>query len=487
MDRPLLSIVIPTRNRLLELSATLQNLTFLLSDNLAVEILVSDNSDTALSSELFDARVQIIRPDEVLQTAEENLFFALTKARGIYIWPLGDDDVVLSSGLKRIIEECESGRLDAFTMNTRNVTHDYRPMGWSRVLCFSEEVQMPYHQFLERIGYWSIPAGISLTVFKAELISEKSLSLVMNLKSKIYSHVTLYGLIFNQKKFAFLNVDIVEYRTNLYDVSHSTTNHWTSYTSKLKVHDRFFWLNGFLEHLILLEKNGAINSTYLSRALDIGHFNHRLPLLEHMFSMFVDQVLLDTQSQSKIPISNFEIKEILDYFQTKEPSYIGYYEEIRLILFGSQDLKTKIEKLTQIRENWSIERASYPYRRFYAARIYGHFIYETPLGWMALPPAAAGSHHGTPGIRNLGDMLLGIDFPNVIGIETAQSKEELMVKIREIQMTSETLEKMSGFQLIPSQYKMNELQKRQKSLLRRVWDVLPLRMKIYLRESIYGK
>jgi hypothetical protein len=487
MERPLLSIVIPTRNRLLELSATLQNLTLLLADYPTVEILVSDNSDIALSSEFDHPRIRFIRPKVVLQTAEENLFFALRQARGVYVWPLGDDDVVLSSGLKRLIEECESGRLDAFTMNTRNVTHDYRPMGWSRVQCFHEEIQIPYQEFLERIGYWSIPAGISLTVFKGDLISEKSLSLVMNLKSKIYSHVTFYGLIFNRKKFAFLNVDIVEYRTNLYDVSHSTTDHWTSNTSRLKVHDRYFWLNGFLDHLILLEENNAINSDYLSRAIDIGHFNHRLPLLEHMFGMFVDQILFDVQNLSKIPISDIEVKEILQYFQRKEPSYIGYYQEIRLILFGDKDLEAKIESLMEIREKWNIERTSYPYRRFYRSRQHGFFIFETPLGWLALPPKGSGLNNGVPGIQNLGDMLLGIDFPNVNGIETGTSKEELFEKIRANQMSRESLQEMSGFQLIPIHYKTNELQKEPTNLVRRIWNNLPLRLKIFLRKSMYGR
>jgi hypothetical protein len=238
---------------------------------------------------------------------------------------------------------------------------------------------------------------------------------------------------------------------------------------------------------MLLEKNNAINSTYLSRALDIGHFNHRLPLLEHMFSMFIDQVLLDVQCQSKIPISSVEVKELLDYFQNKEPSYIGYYEDLRSILFGYQDVKTKVERLEQIREKWNIDRESYPFRRFYAARLYGHFVYETPLGWLALPSSDSEPNHGTPGIRNLGDMLLGVDFPNVTGIETGRTKEDLIVKIREIKMTNQALEKMSGFQFIPSLYKMNELKKRRRSFLWRIWKVLPLRLKIYLRESIYGR
>ena len=487
VQRPLLTILIPTRNRLEQLNALLLNLLVALRNFESVEIVVSDNSDLRPEDIHRDPKIRVIRPDQVQETAEENLFFGINHANGTYIWPLGDDDVVLPSGVQKLISECEIGRFDAFTMNTRNVTHDYQSMGWSRVMCFQEIVALPYKEFLERIGYWSIPAGISLTIFKKELISEELLISVKNLESKIYSHVTFYASILKDKEFAFINVDIVEYRTNLYDVSHESTSHWKTYSSKKNLHDRYFWLNGFVNHLKYLEDLNAIGPDFLRRCLDIGHFNHRLPLLEHMISMFIDQLLLDLHNKSVIPISTHEAIELLDYFQQKEPSLIGYYSDIRSIHSSSVSAGERIQTLENLKEKWNRERAIYPYRRFYFGRVYGHLIYDTPLGWLALPQKTSSTTNGVPSIDALEQMMLGIDFPPVVEIHSALTKDDLFTKIKETVLKEETLSDTLKIQLAPAKFKSNNKSDVPTNTLKRIWSLLPLRLKIYVRNSIYGR
>jgi hypothetical protein len=487
VPKPILTILIPTRNRPLQLNATLLNLTRSLANLSAVEILVCDNSDSGLNEIYSDPRIRVVRPIEVLDTAEENLFFGIPHAEGTYIWPLGDDDVVLRSGLEKLLSECEIGRFDAFTMNTRNVTNEYQSMGWSRVICFEERLVLPYEQFLERVGYWSIPAGISLTVFKAELISEKSIDLVQNLRSRIYSHVTLLALVLKGKDFAFINTDLVEYRTNLHDTSHQTTDHWTSYSSKKNLNDRFFWLNGFIEHLKFLEENKAINPNYLSMALDIGHFNHRLPLLEHMLGMFIDQILIDIREDSIIPLSYDEASELLDYFEEKAPTLIGYFQFIRYNLSNKSSLRKKIQEMEELKSKWERERASYPFRRFYDGRIYGYFIYDTPLGWLALPQRSQGIVNGVPAVENLEGMLLGIDFPHVEGTFTGDTKEDLLMKVKENVLERVSLPELIKFQLVPVKAQMGNNLSNSQNLLKIIWSRLPLRLKIYLRNSILGR
>lgn len=196
MTKVLLSIVIPTRNRNMELCATLNNIIHIIGGSTGVEIIVSDNSDLPVTNLPKYPQLKVIRPEIPLDTAEENLFYALEVASGEYIWPLGDDDIVRSSALRQLLAECEIGRFDAMVWNTRNVSSEYETVGWSRVRCNSSILQISYRQFLERMGYWSIPAGISLTVFKRKLINGRDLQLIKELKSKIYSHVTLYALAF---------------------------------------------------------------------------------------------------------------------------------------------------------------------------------------------------------------------------------------------------------------------------------------------------
>lgn len=487
MNPPLLTILIPTRNRPIEIHAMASNLIYMLRGNSTVEILISDNSDYPIKNNYTGNNIRIVRPKDVLDTAEENLFFGLSQAQGTYIWPLGDDDIVLKHGLEKLLDECKRSRFAAFTMNTRNVSSGYQTMGWSRVVCFAEELEISYGEFLERMGFWSIPAGISLTVFKKELISEKYLSIIKGLKSKIYSHVTFFALIFKDEKFAFINTDLVEYRTNTYDVNHSSTNHWTNYSSKLNYHDRFFWLNGFIEHLELLEKNDAISSNYIARSLDIGHFNHRIPLLEHMLTMLIDQTILDLEGESIIQMSNSEVLEVLDYFVKKAPELTGFYQLIRSNVTSNDSTNEKLKELTKLKDNWSNERQSYPFRRYYYGRVYGFFIYDTPLGWLALSQSPYQRYNEIPMVKNLQEMLMGIDFPKVNGVHSSQNREDLYVKISGNVLEPEAISEILEFQRVPILFKSVESIEFRKNLLFRVWHVLPERLKHYVRKSIYGK
>jgi hypothetical protein len=454
--------------------------------DLEIEILVSDNSDTALDLSEFKDKIRVVRPASVLQTAEENLAFGLKEARGIYVWPLGDDDVILKRGFEKLISECLSGRYDGFTMNTRNVTSDYRSMGWSRVMCFDEKLELSYDNFLERIGYWSIPAGISLTAFKKELISQDSLEIILNSDSKIYSHVTMYAMMFKSKSFAFINTDLVEYRTNLYDLSHQGTDHWTRYSSSLGKHDRYFWLNGFIQQLKFLEMHSALNSDFITRAIDIGHFNHRLPLLEHMFSMLLNQISLDLAKESKISMNVQDVTEVIDYLQSKEPSLLGYYNQVREIYKSNKLGKEQRGLIDDILESWNTERTSYPYRRFYRSRVYGFFIYETPMGWLALPQEISSSQSGVPSINYLEVMFLGIDIPRITNIHAAESYESLISILKNLELDTTSLKDVVEIQLTPARYKVLN-NKKEIAVVRKVWRRLPLKLKRYIKSGLQNK
>jgi hypothetical protein len=483
---PILSIVIPTRNRPAQVKATLTNLKNVIPPSLKIEILVSDNSDNPLDLGEFKSEVICVRPPQILQTAEENLAFVLKEASGIYVWPLGDDDVILKTGFEKLVSECLLGRYDGFTMNTRNVSSDYRAMGWSRVMCFENKIELSYDNFLERIGYWSIPAGISLTVFKRELINNEVLGVILNSDSKIYSHVTMYAMMFNSKSFAFINTDLVEYRTNLYDVSHQSTDHWTAYSSSLGKNDRFFWLTGFIHQLQFLERHSAIKPNYIARAIDIGHFNHRLPLLEHMFSMLLDQISLDLNGKSKISMKSQEVTEIIEYFESKEPSLLGYYNEVTELYKSNKTIEEKKNLINELQQNWSMERTSYPYRRFYRTRAFGFFIYETPMGWLALPQETSSTNFSVPSVNHLDLMLLGIDIPRVRNIYTAESYEALSFILKDLDLDLNFFQDVLEFQLAPARFKQLNNNKKV-TLVRKLWLRLPLRMKIYLKRSLSGK
>jgi hypothetical protein len=353
------------------------------------------------------------------------------------------------------------------------------------VRCNSGTLQISYRNFLERIGYWSIPAGISLTVFKRKLIKDNDLKLVEALKSKIYSHVTFYALAFKECKFAFINSDLVEYRTNSYDLSHSETDHWTNYSSKQNLSDHYFWLKGFVEHLNLLEQQDAIEANFLGKSIDIGHFNHRLPLLEHMINMIIKQVSEDLIGKSKIEINQEEFVMVMQYITRFAPEYEHFLGKLKQIKFEDTiNDKSRLEQLEILSKNWSEENWKYPYRRFFDSRVGSLMIFDTPLGWIALPEETNSCRGDVPQIKWLEEVMYGIEYPPLEGVYIGQNKEDLFTAIQLNTPRLSSLEFVSQFQLVPAGYKSSISRANNQTLLRRFWNLLPLKMKIKIKQKL---
>ena len=484
MSNPILSVVIPSRNRPREVRATVLNIlkTFEASD--AIEILISDNSDVPYSNLPSDPRVKIVRSETRLETAEENLFFAIPFAVGSYLFPLGDDDVVLRQSLLNLMEICRSESYDAMVWNCRNVTSRYEPMGWSRVVCYSPILETTYESFLERIGFWSIPAAVSLCVFKRDLVTTLAVQEAKGLRSKIYSHVAFYATIFKEAKFAFVNQDLVLYRTNSYDLSHKNTNHWTDYSSSQGLSDRFFWTTGFIEQLQFLTSNSSLKRDYLARAVDIGHFGHRLPLLEHVTTLLLEQIAGDLSGTSRISLSEVELEGVLNYFDEIEPKYLGITMSIREISATAKtDTKNAVKLLESLQDDIKKSGASYPFHRFYHSRLRGFHIYSTPLGWLALPQGISSFVNSNPIPLHLSEMLLGIEFPEVKGIFHANSLEELSRLLAKIQISGAQLDALNIFHHATAVYK-NQNSATRNSFARYIWNRLPLRARIKLKNYL---
>lgn len=93
MSQPILSIIIPTKNRSYYLLETVKSL--LMIENQNMEILIHDNSDNSnLKNELLkfeDNRIQYYYTNEPLSVVE-NFDRAIKCSKGIYVTTIGDDD-----------------------------------------------------------------------------------------------------------------------------------------------------------------------------------------------------------------------------------------------------------------------------------------------------------------------------------------------------------------------------------------------------------
>lgn len=110
---PILSICIPTFNRLHYLRQLLEAV-LPQAELLGVEVCVSDNNSqdgTALYLESLTARYNmviryIIQSENI--GLDRNMIEVIAMGRGQYIYPIGDDDILIDGSLKEILQELET-------------------------------------------------------------------------------------------------------------------------------------------------------------------------------------------------------------------------------------------------------------------------------------------------------------------------------------------------------------------------------------------
>ncbi len=111
---PLISICIPTYNRHAYLKECINCIIDQeWYDSLDIEIVISDNAstdETKKTVETFQkvhSNIHYFRNDENIG-ANRNLFRASEYARGMYIWFMWDDDIILPQGLKKVLSALQS-------------------------------------------------------------------------------------------------------------------------------------------------------------------------------------------------------------------------------------------------------------------------------------------------------------------------------------------------------------------------------------------
>jgi glycosyltransferase involved in cell wall biosynthesis len=109
LQQPVISVVIPARNRKLEVLALVLLIDRCVSTN--IEFIVSDNSDEALSLVSKNPYCKFVRPPKVLNMTE-HWNFALEHCTGRYISFLGDDDAFIPSELRKLASFLESVDVD---------------------------------------------------------------------------------------------------------------------------------------------------------------------------------------------------------------------------------------------------------------------------------------------------------------------------------------------------------------------------------------
>lgn len=124
---PLLSICIPTRNRPNELSQLLESIAS--QPHPEIEVVVSDNSDTdetldVLSKFKSTLQIQTLKQSSYVSFGE-NLYSAVSLAKGAYVWLMGDDDLIADGAIQTILHRIHDARLDCLLVNTSVWNFDF--------------------------------------------------------------------------------------------------------------------------------------------------------------------------------------------------------------------------------------------------------------------------------------------------------------------------------------------------------------------------
>lgn len=122
INKPLLTIAIPTYNRAWCLRELLPVLEDQLKNESRVELIISDNAspdETQSVVQDFVARglrVKYTRNPENIG-ADGNFLQCFEQARGKYVWLFSDDDLIVPGGVAKILDYCQSAEYDLISLS----------------------------------------------------------------------------------------------------------------------------------------------------------------------------------------------------------------------------------------------------------------------------------------------------------------------------------------------------------------------------------
>jgi|688.fasta_scaffold106368_2 hypothetical protein len=320
-----LSIVIPTYNRADKVSSLLLKLDEIFAgfNDINVEIIISDNHSkpvvTAPDSAFLNKVLKIVVPPEHLDTAEENLLFALNFARGTYTWVLGDDDMPLNEGVLQLRHLVLDANFDLMIFNSLGLDAKNEDWSVSRLQLdkFIEETDLK--EFIRKVGFWSLPAGFSTLVLRTSSFNANFMAELHQQDLKIYSHVTTLLNSYHDKSFAAVAFPLVQYSSNSFDDESPTEvnkdAHWVNFGRRNQRFYRDPWTYSFLRQIDILEQSGIFTKRDLFLTFDQGHLGHRFVLFDTILAFVVDQLIYEKNFPLELKISGDEIEYILEFLR----------------------------------------------------------------------------------------------------------------------------------------------------------------------------
>ena len=275
---PLLTVLVPTRNRWALLAAQVKSVHLALQEtSIAFDVLVHDNSTTSPPAGLVDAfpeNVRYVRSPEDFDTAAENICEALQHCRGEYVWMLADDDGLELAGVRNLIEVLQRGEEDIIVFNSRH-GRDERLAGSgayvtqrARRFFYEKEMSCPISTFVEKTGFFYWLCAISTVVVRRSLAQAEPLRKYIGI-ARIYAHVAWLIEIGKDRRFLFVNRPLVV--CGLLATDHDGGRHWRSVGVREGGYSNSVWTGLWLRALDELLSQQAMTLDQVRRTVDMNH------------------------------------------------------------------------------------------------------------------------------------------------------------------------------------------------------------------------
>lgn len=185
-NQPLLTIAIPTYNRAEFLDLCLTRIgeeleTLSEEQRNWVKILISNNASTDNTAEVIlrhklkaNGEYEVVNNTENIG-GERNVVQCYTSAQTPYVWVLGDDDVILNGGLKKVLDVLSKNNVDLLYLGNYWFQNDYT----KRPKIFGNQGVVVYNSALEFSRHTNIMLTfISGLIVKNEIVANCYVSMV---------------------------------------------------------------------------------------------------------------------------------------------------------------------------------------------------------------------------------------------------------------------------------------------------------------------
>lgn len=230
MNKPILSIIIPTYNRAMLLKGCLESiLVQLKSHDLSkkIEIIISDNASsdtTSKLSEIYLKKFSLIRyfRNRINVGGDINLFLGASHAKGKYIWFFSDDDAHMEYSIKTVLNIISRYTPDVLLVNMDLYSKDMKTVLDHNLFRNIKDVyaktKKEYFSYLETKFFlpfdWHI--GVySNTIVSRDLFNKNGPKvLIFNGSYNQFAHSSLFYYFPDDYKIYILSKSLVKFRAD---------------------------------------------------------------------------------------------------------------------------------------------------------------------------------------------------------------------------------------------------------------------------------